>query len=293
MLKTYVTSLGFFEMAVAAPSMKAALQAWGAERNLFHQGFAKETDDPAIVGATMAQPGVILKRAVGSLGAFREQAELPKSLPAGKPTPKQLQTIRIKVSKHKTSTKVFSLAEARAARQATAAFEREQARREADERKQPPPRASVRSAKWHQPERKRPLKRPAGATMNFSRRSGRLARPSTSGRTPKTRGGIRKRKNLRTICGAQESESRISSMCASRFLTFLDEATLGDQFGRLIAHSRAGAKMRKRQPSALGTLKSRRSQALLAPVVTRKHLGKLRAQQKNLRRIVDPNEQND
>jgi hypothetical protein len=37
-LKTYQTSLGFFDLAVAAPSMKAALEAWGADSNLFHQG---------------------------------------------------------------------------------------------------------------------------------------------------------------------------------------------------------------------------------------------------------------
>jgi hypothetical protein len=29
-LKTYQTSLGFFDQAIAAPSMKAALEAWGA-----------------------------------------------------------------------------------------------------------------------------------------------------------------------------------------------------------------------------------------------------------------------
>jgi hypothetical protein len=28
-LKTYQTSLGFFDQAIAAPSMKAALEAWG------------------------------------------------------------------------------------------------------------------------------------------------------------------------------------------------------------------------------------------------------------------------
>jgi hypothetical protein len=37
-LKTYQTSLGFFDLAIAAPSMKAALEAWGADSNLFHQG---------------------------------------------------------------------------------------------------------------------------------------------------------------------------------------------------------------------------------------------------------------
>jgi hypothetical protein len=40
--KSYLTSLGFFDLAVAAPSMKAALEAWGAGSNLFHQG--KETE---------------------------------------------------------------------------------------------------------------------------------------------------------------------------------------------------------------------------------------------------------
>ena len=35
-LKTYQTSLGFFDLAIAAPSMKAALEAWGADSNLFH-----------------------------------------------------------------------------------------------------------------------------------------------------------------------------------------------------------------------------------------------------------------
>ena len=40
-LKTFATSAGFFDLAVAAPSMKAALEAWGSTRNLFHEGFAK------------------------------------------------------------------------------------------------------------------------------------------------------------------------------------------------------------------------------------------------------------
>ena len=79
-LKTYQTSLGFFEQAIAAPSMKAALAAWGADSNLFHQGAAKESRDPDIIAATMAKPGVVLKRPVGSDGPFGEHAELPKNL---------------------------------------------------------------------------------------------------------------------------------------------------------------------------------------------------------------------
>src|SRR6185437_13780003 len=83
-LKTYQTSLGFFDLAVAAPSMKAAAEAWGSRTNLFQQGLAKETHDAAIVAATMAKPGVVLKRPVGSNGPFTEHAVLPKDLPVAK-----------------------------------------------------------------------------------------------------------------------------------------------------------------------------------------------------------------
>jgi hypothetical protein len=60
--------------------MKAALEAWGADSNLFHQGAAKQSEDPDVVAATMAKPGVMLKRPVGSNGPFKEHAELPTNL---------------------------------------------------------------------------------------------------------------------------------------------------------------------------------------------------------------------
>ena len=85
-LKTYQTSLGFFDQAIAAPSMKAALEAWGADSNLFHQGAAKESDDPDVVAATMAKPGVVLRRPVGTDRPFSEHADLPTDLGGGKPT---------------------------------------------------------------------------------------------------------------------------------------------------------------------------------------------------------------
>jgi hypothetical protein len=60
-LKVYQTSLGFFDLAIAAPSMKAALEAWGAGSNLFHQGVAKESDDRKVIDAAMEKPGTILQ----------------------------------------------------------------------------------------------------------------------------------------------------------------------------------------------------------------------------------------
>ena len=80
---------GVLRSAVAAPSMKAAAEAWGSRTNVFKQGFATETRDPGIVGATMAKPGVVLRRPVGSNGPFTEHAELPKDLPVEKVRTKQ------------------------------------------------------------------------------------------------------------------------------------------------------------------------------------------------------------
>jgi hypothetical protein len=84
-LKTYLTNLGFFELAVAAPSMKAALDAWGLTHNVFAQDLAKQTKDSKIVAATEARPGTVLRRPIGSHGAFTEDAELPKVKALRKP----------------------------------------------------------------------------------------------------------------------------------------------------------------------------------------------------------------
>jgi hypothetical protein len=77
-LKTFVTESGFFELAVAAPSMKAALKDWGIDVNLFQQGLARQTDDPSIIKAAESAPGQVLRRPIGSRQPFREGAELPE-----------------------------------------------------------------------------------------------------------------------------------------------------------------------------------------------------------------------
>jgi hypothetical protein len=129
-LKTYQTSVGFFDLAIAAPSMKAALDAWGANSNLFHQGFAREVDDPKVVAATMAKPGVLLRRPVGSSGPFTEHADLPEQLAPNKSKgrPKKSNAKPTKQPSPKTDDK--------AARKAAAAFEKEQRQREGERRKE-------------------------------------------------------------------------------------------------------------------------------------------------------------
>lgn len=128
-LKTFQTSLGFYDLAIAAPSMKAALDAWGAGSNLFHQGFAAETDDPAVVAATMAKPGVVLRRPAGSHGRFAERSGLPTDAAAdeisdgqqGRAKPKKRSPARIGEE---------------ATRKAAATYEKEQARRQAQRRRE-------------------------------------------------------------------------------------------------------------------------------------------------------------
>lgn len=83
-LKAYITTLGFFELAVAAPSMKAALEAWGVRHNLFQRGEARETDDPKVVAATMARPGIVLKRIVGTNGDYVDSPSVPPTFRAGR-----------------------------------------------------------------------------------------------------------------------------------------------------------------------------------------------------------------
>lgn len=111
-LKVYQTSQGFYDLALAAPSMKAALEAWGASSNLFHQGFAKEADDDDIIAAAMAKPGIVLKRPVGSSDPFREDADLPTAASLDLPRPKRDAKPKAKAPKLR---KTDEMAERRAA----------------------------------------------------------------------------------------------------------------------------------------------------------------------------------
>jgi colicin import membrane protein len=125
-LRTYQTSLVFYDLAIATPSMKAALEAWGAGSNLFHQGAAKETDDRDVVAATMAKPGVVLRRPGGSNGRFAEHSDLPTS--------DEVEHPRASRSKAK-KTPAPKISE-KAARKAAVDFEREQKQRQAKRRRE-------------------------------------------------------------------------------------------------------------------------------------------------------------
>ena len=158
-LKTYQTSLGFFDLAIAAPSMKAALEAWGADSNLFHQGAARESDDPDVIAAAMKKPGVVLRRPVGSDGSFSEHAELPTNLDGEK-----RRTKAPRQSKGSKAEKPSSLPVDKAAdRKAALAFEKEQKRRERE-------RASEEAARERERERRQRAVDKAQAALETAER---------------------------------------------------------------------------------------------------------------------------
>ncbi|MGY8681203.1 cell envelope biogenesis protein TolA [Bradyrhizobium sp. UFLA05-153] len=128
-LKTFQTSLAFYDLAIAAPSMKAALEAWGAGSNLFHQGVARETDDPDVVAATMSKPGVVLKRPAGSNGRFAEHSDLPSDLGSGENGRRGKRHAK---SAKRPAPKISE----RDAREAAADFEKEKKRRDAERRRE-------------------------------------------------------------------------------------------------------------------------------------------------------------
>ncbi len=133
-LKVFQTSLGFFDQAVAAPSMKAALEAWGADSNLFHQGAAREITDSKVVAATMAKPGVVLRRPVGSNRPFTEHSALPTDL--GDRSDERPQS-RLAKTQKPTARKVDD----KAARKAALSYEQTEKRRQSDRQREAAARA--------------------------------------------------------------------------------------------------------------------------------------------------------
>lgn len=78
-LKVFVTSDGLTDYVVAASSRPKALAAWGVRQDLFKEGQAHETDDPALADAARAQPETVLRRPVGSRAVL---AKAPARKPA-------------------------------------------------------------------------------------------------------------------------------------------------------------------------------------------------------------------
>jgi hypothetical protein len=66
-LKVFRTSTGFHDAYVAAPSRKAALEAWGADADLFARGVAEQVTDKKLMTGPLERPGEVIKVSRGDL----------------------------------------------------------------------------------------------------------------------------------------------------------------------------------------------------------------------------------
>ncbi len=90
-LKVFRTPIGFHDAYVAAPSQKAALEAWGADSNLFGRGEAEVVEAGSGPGAKQAleQPGEVIRvlrgsaaeqvKALGATGSRKKDAPRRRS----------------------------------------------------------------------------------------------------------------------------------------------------------------------------------------------------------------------
>jgi hypothetical protein len=65
-LKVYRTPIGFHDAYVAAPSQKAAIEAWGSDKDVFQRGRAELVTDPELAEEPLANPGKVIKRLRGT-----------------------------------------------------------------------------------------------------------------------------------------------------------------------------------------------------------------------------------
>jgi hypothetical protein len=107
-LKVFKTHIGFYDLIVASPSIKAAAAAWGSRPTVFSQGFAAVTQDVDAIQAALAHPGVVLKRPHGQVGPYKVEPDavpMPKLSARQKSEPGGLRKRRPRMSWLRLSAK--------------------------------------------------------------------------------------------------------------------------------------------------------------------------------------------
>ncbi len=82
-LKVFVTSDGLTDYVVAVSSKAKALAAWGLRQDVFKEGAARETDDPALVKAALARAGEVLRRPAATLEQLTKMKSAKPAKSAG------------------------------------------------------------------------------------------------------------------------------------------------------------------------------------------------------------------
>ena len=116
-LKVFRTPIGFHDAYVAAASQKAALEAWGADANIFAQGIAEEVTDPKLMEDPLARPGEVIRSVRGTHGrrlqftdAGEPRDERLRSALAATPTRLFEQAIRLTSESRHDGDDLFSVA---------------------------------------------------------------------------------------------------------------------------------------------------------------------------------------
>jgi len=78
-LKVFRTPIGFHDAYVAAPSQKAALEAWGSDHDLFARGVAERVENPELTREPLEKPGTVIRRLRGTTA--EQLAALPPDAP--------------------------------------------------------------------------------------------------------------------------------------------------------------------------------------------------------------------
>lgn len=107
-LKVFRTAIGFHDAYVAATSRKAALEAWGTDKDLFARGAAEVVTDPELSAEPLASRGTVVKRTRGGLrehlsAAGPMPAARSKAAPKAKPAPTKAPAKSRMSAKTKTS----------------------------------------------------------------------------------------------------------------------------------------------------------------------------------------------
>jgi len=91
-LKVFRTVAGFHDAYVAAPSRKAALEAWGTTADLFARGAAEQVTDEALMAEPLKRPGEVIMKSRGgladnlkALGPRKKKAKASADEPEAKP----------------------------------------------------------------------------------------------------------------------------------------------------------------------------------------------------------------
>jgi hypothetical protein len=94
-LKVFRMAVGFHDAFVAAPSQKAAAEAWGSDTSVFSRGEAELVTDPKLTEEPLANPSKVIKRLRGTaeeqiaaLGPDEAPKRAKPSKPASKPKPR-------------------------------------------------------------------------------------------------------------------------------------------------------------------------------------------------------------